>query len=60
LISKITGTLDYILSGLKNNTEVCELNICKCDLDDEDLTKIYENLRVDQGIVSLKIGNNKF
>lgn len=57
-------SLEYILSGLKFNTEdataVTELNLNKCNLDDEDLLKIYECLRQDVGIKRLKLGNNRF
>jgi len=39
---------------------VYELNLSKCGLDDEDLFKICEVLKQDQGISSLKIGFNNF
>ncbi len=42
MINKLS--LDYILSGLKNNTEVYELNLSNCQLDDEDLYKISAKL----------------
>lgn len=43
LISKLG--LDYLLSGLKNNTQAYELNLNNCSFDDEDLQKIVERLR---------------
>jgi hypothetical protein len=39
---------------------VYELNLSKCGLDDEDLEKIGDRLRLDKGIVNLKLGSNVF
>jgi hypothetical protein len=52
--------IDYLLSGLKGNTEVYELNVSKCGFDDEDLSKICARLKSDLGISHLKIGDNSF
>ena len=42
LVSK--QSLGYILSGLKGNTRVQELNLTECGLEDDDLEKITYRL----------------
>jgi hypothetical protein len=42
LLGKETNQLDYILSGLKGNTVVEELNLSNNQLENEDLSKICE------------------
>ena len=58
LVSK--QSLGYLLSGLKGNSQVHELNLGECGLDDEDLEKIAYRLREDGGIRTLKLGQNQF
>jgi hypothetical protein len=45
LVSKIG--LGDILSGLKGNIHVKELNLNNCELDEEDLSKISEALKAE-------------
>jgi hypothetical protein len=45
LVSK--ANLDFVLSGLKYNKEVSVLNLSKCGLDNDDLGKICDVLKVD-------------
>ncbi len=45
LVSKIG--LGDILSGLKGNVYVKELNLNSCDLDEEDLSKVSEALKTE-------------
>ena len=47
--------IDYVLTGLKNNSEVQELNVSNSGLNDGDLQKICESLRNDSYVVSLKV-----
>jgi hypothetical protein len=54
LVSK--QSLGYLLSGLKGNTQVYDLNLQDCMLDDEDMEKIAYRLADDNGIKTLKLG----
>jgi len=58
LVSK--QSLGYVLSGLKSNRQVYELNLVDCNLEDDDLEKIAFRLSQDGGINSLKLGANIF
>jgi len=57
-------SLDYILSGLKNNAVVHELNLSDNLLNDEDLTKICQRLRQQPSesvaLKRLKLHSNEF
>lgn len=53
-------SLGFLLSGLKGNRLVYELNLEDCQLDDEDLEKIKEKLIEESGINTLKLGKNQF
>jgi len=53
-------TLGYVLSGLKGNTQVYELNLVDCGLEDDDLEKVAYRLMEDSGIKTLKLGQNQF
>ena len=53
-------TVGYVLSGLKGNTQVYELNLVNCGLEDDDLEKIAYRLLEDSGIKTLKLGENQF
>lgn len=61
-MSKLAGkpNLGYLLSGLKGNTQVFDLNLVDCGLEDDDLEKIGFRLLDDNGIKSLKLGQNQF
>ena len=54
------GSLDYIISGLKDNIVVTELSLADNGLDDEDLLKISERLAQDSMIKKLKLHSNNF
>jgi hypothetical protein len=56
LIPKEMGCLDYILSGLKGNTCVNELDLTGNLLDQEDVQKILDRLEGDKLITKLKLG----
>ena len=53
-------SLDYILSGLKENRSVNELNLSQNMLEDEDLLKISARLATDTKITKLKLSQNNF
>ena len=53
-------TLGYLLSGLKGNSQVYELNLVDCGLEDDDLEKLAYRLMEDNGIKTLKLGQNQF
>ena len=53
-------SLGYLLSGLKANIQVNELNLVECGLDDEDLQKMASRLTEDSGLNCLKLGLNAF
>eukprot|EP00347_Sterkiella_histriomuscorum_P009953 403339244 len=53
-------TLDYLFQGLKDNREVFEISLSKCQLDNQDLNKICQLLQTDQRIQNLRIGSNRF
>ena len=53
-------SIGYLMSGLKGNTCVYDLNLQECQLDDEDLEKIAYRLVDDNGIKNLKLGQNQF
>ena len=53
-------SLGYLLSGMKGNTMINELNLSQCGLVDEDLVKIAQRLMDENGIKTLKIGQNQF
>ncbi|CDW79560.1 UNKNOWN [Stylonychia lemnae] len=53
-------TVNYIIYGLKNNTEIYELNLSSCELDDNDLIRLVEMLKFDQGLQNLKLSSNRF
>ena len=50
------GCLDYILSDLKGNTCVNELDLTGNLLDQEDVQKILDRLEGDKLITKLKLG----
>ena len=52
-------SLGYLLSGLKGNTVINELNLVDCGLLDEDLVKIAARLMDESGIKTLKLGQNQ-
>ncbi len=52
--------IDYVLSGLKNNSEIQEINLSNSALNDADLQKICESLRNDSYVVNLKLQKNNF
>lgn len=52
--------MDYVLSGLKGNKTVSELNLANNQLDDDDLKKICEVLANDNQITKLILGGNQF
>ncbi len=52
--------IDYILNGLRNNSEVYELNVSNCGLVQQDMQKIVEVMRDDKYVVCLKIQKNNF
>lgn len=54
------SSIGFLLSGLKGNRKVQELNLKECQLDDEDLERIAARLIEDQGITSLYLGQNQF
>jgi hypothetical protein len=56
LVSK--QSLGFLLSGLKSNRYVYELNLTDCQLDDEDLEKLAYKLVEDKSITNLKLGQN--
>ncbi len=47
--------IDYVLTGLKNNSEIQEINLSNSALNDADLQKICESLRNDSYVVNLKL-----
>ena len=49
-------SLGFLLSGLKGNKVVYELDLVDCQLDDEDLEKLAYKLVEDKSISALKIG----
>ncbi len=49
-------SIGYLLSGLKGNKQVYELNLTDCGLEDEELKKITNRLKNDNGIKSIKLG----
>jgi hypothetical protein len=49
-----------ILSGLRDNSVVRELDVNNCELEDEELHKLVEVMKNDECISSLKIGHNNF
>ena len=60
LFQRETDQLDYVLSGLKGNCSVCELNLANNQLDDDDLRKICEVLQSDTKITKLILAGNQF
>lgn len=53
-------SLGYLLSGLKGNNIINELNLVDCGLGDDDLVKISQRLMDENGIKTLKLGQNQF
>ena len=49
-------SIGYLLSGLKGNKNVLEVDVSDCNLDKEDLEKISNRLIEENGINSLKLG----
>ena len=61
LSSLVTSyNIDYVLTGLKNNSEVQEMNMSNCGLVDTDLQKICECLWNDSYVVTMKLQKNNF
>lgn len=60
MILKGTEGLDYILSGLKRNQVVSELNLSSNELESDDLATICERLSGDQKLTKLRLSNNLF
>ena len=60
LITKDTEGLDYILSGLKRNQIVSELNLSQNELESDDLANICERLSGDEKLKKLRLANNLF
>lgn len=58
LVSK--ASLGYLLSGLKGNKHIYEINLNDCQLDDEDLERIVIKLNDENGINTVRIGKNHF
>ena len=60
LIQKNLTALDFILSGIKGNTCVRELDLTGNGLESDDLQKICEKLEGDTLITKLRLGQNAF
>ena len=60
LLHKNLSALDFILSGLKGNTCVNELDVSGNILEMDDLVKICEKLEGDTFITKLRLGQNTF
>lgn len=58
LVSK--QSIGFLMSGLKGNYRVQELDLSECALDDEDLERIASRLIEDRGIKTLLLGQNSF
>ena len=58
LVSK--QSIGFLMSGLKGNYRVQELDLSDCALDDEDLERIASRLIEDRGIKTLLLGQNSF
>lgn len=53
------STIDYIIQGLKGNTQVKELNVSNCSLEDADLSKLCEKLKSDKCLEVIKLQKNR-
>jgi len=60
LIQKNFTALDFIISGLKGNTCVRELDLTGNALETDDLQRICEKLCEDTLITKLRLGQNAF
>lgn len=58
LVSK--QSIGFLMSGLKGNYRVQELDLAECALDDEDLERIASRLIEDRGLKTLLLGQNSF
>ena len=58
LVSK--DSIGYLMSGLKGNRMVQEIDIGESGLDDEDLQKVCSRLMEESGLISLRMGYNQF
>jgi hypothetical protein len=58
MIIKGTEGLDFVLSGLKRNQVVTELNLSQNELESDDLANICERLAGDEKLQKLRLSNN--
>ena len=54
------SSIGFLMSGLKGNYKLEELNLSDCALDDEDLERVASRLIEDRGIKTLILGQNQF
>lgn len=58
LLGRGCQSLDYILSGLRNNQSVVELDLTGNELESEDIAKMVDRIEGDTIIETVRIGGN--
>lgn len=60
LLTRGGSGLDFILSGLRGNEQVNEIDLTANGLENEDLARLCEHLEGDSLVSRLRLGNNQF